>query len=65
VSERFEFTVTEAARLLGKSPVTLRKWERQGVVHFRRIGNDRRLDTTELRALIEDGLQIDVLILSD
>lgn len=50
---RFQFTVTDAARFLGKSPVTLRQWERKGLVTFPREseGGDRRLTADDLRAL--------------
>lgn len=47
----FSFTITDAARFLGKSPVTLRKWESQGFYHFSRVGNDRRLSISEVRDL--------------
>lgn len=47
---KFSFTVTDLARFLGKSPVTLRHWERQGLVVFPRDPNgDRRLTTDEVR----------------
>lgn len=46
----FSFTVTDLARFLGKSPVTLRHWERQGLVNFPRDGNgDRRLTVQQVR----------------
>lgn len=46
----FSFTVTDLARFLGKSPVTLRHWERQGLVIFPRDTNgDRRLTATDVR----------------
>jgi hypothetical protein len=50
---KFYFTVTDAARFLGKSPVTLRQWERKGLVKFPREseGGDRRFDTTDIRRL--------------
>lgn len=47
----FHFTVTDAARFLGKSPVTLRKWEQQGIFTFARVGGDRRLSLREMRGL--------------
>lgn len=47
---RFQFTVTELARFLGKSPVTLRHWERQGLIVFPRDqSGDRKLSTSEVR----------------
>jgi predicted site-specific integrase-resolvase len=49
---RFHFTVTDLARFLGKSPVTLRHWERQGLVVFPREPNgDRRLSCYEIRQM--------------
>lgn len=47
---KFTFTVTDLARLLGKSPVTLRHWERQGLIVFPRdSGGDRKLTVQEIR----------------
>lgn len=49
---RFSFTVTDLARFLGKSPVTLRHWERQGLVIFPRDNNgDRRLTSAQVRQM--------------
>jgi DNA-binding transcriptional MerR regulator len=49
---KFHFTVTDLARFLGKSPVTLRHWERQGLVVFPRDSNgDRRLTCFEIRQM--------------
>lgn len=49
---KFQFTVTDLARFLGKSPVTLRHWERQGLVVFPRDNNgDRRLTSREIRQM--------------
>ena len=49
---KFHFTVTDLARFLGKSPVTLRHWERQGLVVFPRDKNgDRRLTSREIRQM--------------
>lgn len=48
----FHFTVTDLARFLGKSPVTLRHWERQGLVVFPRDSSgDRRVTADEIRHL--------------
>lgn len=47
---KFSFTVTDLARFLGKSPVTLRHWERQGLITFPRdSAGDRRVTTNEIR----------------
>lgn len=50
----FHFTITDAARFLGKSPVTLRKWERQGLVSYPRLNGsgDRSFELSELRTLV-------------
>lgn len=50
---KFYFTITDAARFLGKSPVTLRQWERRGLVVLPREikGGDRRFDTDGIREL--------------
>lgn len=53
---KFTFTVTDAAIFLGKSPVTLRQWERKGVVRFTRLGTDRRLTCEDMRLLAERAL---------
>lgn len=44
----FHFTITDVARFLGKSPVTLRGWERQGLITFPREGSDRKLSCEEI-----------------
>src|SRR3954469_1223223 len=50
----FSFTITDLARFLGKSPVTLRHWERQGLVVFPRDDNgDRRLTTQQVRIMAQ------------
>jgi magnesium-transporting ATPase (P-type) len=41
------------ARFLGTSPATLRKWERQGLVSYPRVGTDRRFDTKSLAELAD------------
>lgn len=50
----FHFTITDAARFLGKSPVTLRKWEREGLISYPRLdgSRDRRFDLAALRELV-------------
>jgi hypothetical protein len=47
---KFSFTVSEFARLLGKSPVTVRGWERK-IPEFKlpRDGDDRRLTCNDVR----------------
>lgn len=47
-SENFTFTVTDLARFLGKSPVTVRGWERKGLVSIPREGTDRKLNVQDV-----------------
>lgn len=47
--EPFIFTVTDLARFLGKSAVTLRGWDRQGLVKIPREGNERKMTVDEVR----------------
>lgn len=49
--DQFSFTISDLGILLGKSPVTLRQWERKGLVEFTRVGNDRRISTGQARVL--------------
>jgi putative resolvase len=49
-----EFTVSEAAELLGVSAKTLRRWDEEGKLKPRRTeGNQRRYDLEDLRPLLE------------
>lgn len=48
---RFNFTVTDLARFLGKSPVTLRKWESKGEVTIPRDGNERKLHADHISGI--------------
>lgn len=46
----FSFTITDVARFLGKSPVTLRGWERKGLITFPRDpSGDRKFTLAEVR----------------
>lgn len=48
----FSFTITDAARMLGKSPVTLRSWESKGEIKLPRNGSgDRKFFTEDIRAI--------------
>lgn len=50
MSDKFYFTVTDLARFLGKSAVTLRGWEKKGLVDFPRdSGGDRKFDLLDVR----------------
>lgn len=47
---KFSFTISDLGRFLGKSPVTLRGWERHGLIGFPRNGRgDRRFSLEDLR----------------
>lgn len=49
-SNPFIFTVTDLARFLGKSAVTIRTWERQGKIELTRdTGDNRKLTVDEVR----------------
>jgi hypothetical protein len=51
-SSKFSFTISDLARFLGKSSVTLRGWERNGLIRYPRNGrNDRRFALDDLRAI--------------
>lgn len=48
----FSFGITDLALLLGKSPVTLRSWERKGFVTMPRDSRgDRRFDSKGIREI--------------
>lgn len=48
----FSFTVTDLARFLGKSSVTLRGWERKGLFVFPRDSSgDRKFSTYDIREI--------------
>jgi DNA-binding transcriptional MerR regulator len=58
-TERF-YTIGEAARAVGVSPSTLRRWEMQHQITPRRVANGQRIyteaDVTRLRSLKERNL---------
>lgn len=55
---RFHFTISELGRLLGKSPVTLRKWDRTGFVSIPRDqSGDRRLEVHDVRVIADTARQ--------
>jgi DNA-binding transcriptional MerR regulator len=55
MSKEFHFTITDVARLLGKSPVTLRGWEHKGLIKFPRLGTDRQFTCNEVIKAAEDA----------
>jgi hypothetical protein len=49
---KFYFTITDLGRFLGKSPVTLRGWERKEFIHVPRDpSGDRKLTTKEINGI--------------
>jgi DNA-binding transcriptional MerR regulator len=55
----FSFTVTDLARFLGKSPVTLRGWERQGLFNFPRdTSGDRKFSIADIREISKQAKHI-------
>lgn len=52
---KFSFTISDLARFLGKSAVTLRGWERHGLIHFPRNGRgDRRFGVVDIREVLKN-----------
>jgi hypothetical protein len=45
----FQFSISDLATFFGKSPVTIRNWERKGLVFFQREGQNRVVSTEEMR----------------
>jgi predicted site-specific integrase-resolvase len=59
VSDQFYFTVTDLARFLGKSAVTLRTWERNGLVDLPRdSGGDRKLSAEDVRRVAKTAYEL-------
>jgi len=59
LSDKFYFTVTDLARFLGKSAVTLRGWERQGLVVLPRdSGGDRKLALDDVRRVANTAYEL-------
>lgn len=49
---KFYFTITDLGRFLGKSPVTLRGWERKGFIQVTRDpSGDRKLNAREIAGI--------------
>lgn len=58
-TDDFVFTVTDLARFLGKSAVTIRGWERKGLVEIPREGNDRKLTVDEVREVAKVAFHLE------
>ena len=62
---KFSFTISDLARFLGKSPVTLRGWERQGLISFpRNERGDRRFTVDDIRGVLRSEVCQDRVELS-
>lgn len=46
---KFRFTISDLGLMLGKSPVTIRGWERKGMLTLPRIGANRALTIAQVR----------------
>lgn len=44
----FRFSISDLGIFLGKSPVTIRAWERKGLLKLPRVGNNRSLTTAQV-----------------
>ena len=54
VNWRFDFTISDLGRMLGKSPVTLRGWENKGLVTIPRDqSGDRKLGCKDIREITD------------
>lgn len=49
----FRFSISDLGCFLGKSPVTLRAWERKGFVSLPRIGSTRALTAEQVRGVAQ------------
>lgn len=50
----FIFTITDLGKFLGKSPVTLRGWEKQGLVSIpKEPSGDRKLYIKDVKDIVE------------
>jgi excisionase family DNA binding protein len=48
------FTVSEAARLIGKNPETIRRWIRSGRLKAQQIGTRHMIEERDLESLFEN-----------
>ena len=59
VNWRFTFTISDLARLLGKSPVTLRGWDDRGLVNIPRDSSgDRKLACADIRTITDKAFDL-------
>lgn len=49
----FRLTISDVGVFLGKSPVTLRSWERKGLLTMPRVGGKRVLSVKDVLAVAE------------
>lgn len=59
VNWRFDFTVSDLGRLIGKSPVTIRGWDDRGLVNIPRDqSGDRKLGCQDVRTVTDKALEL-------
>ena len=59
VNWRFNFTITDLGRLLGKSPVTLRGWEDKGLVTIPRDkSNNRKFECKDMHQITDRAFEL-------
>lgn len=46
---KFRFSISDLGAFLGKSPVTIRAWERKGLIKLPRVGTNRAMTVAEVR----------------
>jgi excisionase family DNA binding protein len=56
ISEAQMLTLTQAARLLGLKPVTLRAWAARRRIAVHRLGRAIRISASEVERLLEESL---------
>ena len=55
----FVFTITDLGLFLGKSPVTLRGWERQGLVSMPKDpSGDRKMSVQDVRTIAQRAYEL-------
>ena len=55
-SQRLLYSIGEVAKLLGVSPITVRKWIKQGKIHAIKLGRKYAIPATEIDKIIDRGV---------